>query len=238
MTKKRAHRKTTKTASASDKRYDRRKMLIIGGVVVLVVAVVVGVVLARRGEQSAAPTMVYVMYHGIPGGFTEEGFPYLGSPGAKVVLTEFTDLYCSHCRSYNLESEDDILGEYVLSGKVRYVAHYYSIGSPQSLQATEAAMCAGDQGLYFQFQRSFFEHPVAKRDDFIAIARQVGADEETFAECWDSGRHRNELMAFIREAKEIGVSGTPTFLVNEQLVVGDRPDLLRQTIDDAIAAVR
>jgi protein-disulfide isomerase len=176
------------------------------------------------------------MYQGIQGGFTEDGLPYLGSLEADVVLTEFTDYYCSHCQSYHLESAGGILEDYVATGQVRYVLHHYSNGSPQSLLATDAAMCAADQGLYFQFQHAFFQNAVTTREELIALSRNLGLNEDDFLTCWDSGRHRNALMGYIRTARALGISSTPSFMINDQLVIGNQPDVIRQTIEDELAA--
>jgi len=232
---KRRRKKRSAAASAAAAGVVRRRKVLIGGIgaaVLVVVAVLIAVGLGLGGSRRSVETM----FHEIQGGFTEEGFPYLGSSEADVVLTEFTDFYCSHCRDYNLETEDRFLEDYVATGKVRYVLHYYSNGSPQSLQATDAAMCAAYQGLYFQFQRAFFAGPTATREGFIALAHELGLDEDEFMACWDAGRHRNALVGHIQAAKAMGISATPSFLVNDQLIVGNDPDAVRQAIEDELAA--
>jgi protein-disulfide isomerase len=229
---KRQERRPARTSSASP----FRRNALIGGMVVAVALVTAAILVAvnRRSEETHADTGM--AYDNIQGGFTEEGFPYLGSLEADVVLTEFTDFNCSHCQTYNLETEDSILRDYVATGKVRYVLHYYSNGSSQSLQVTDAAMCAADEGLYFQFQRAFFENPVVTREGLIAIARELGMDEGDFVACWDAGRYRSALVEHIKTARALGITGTPSFMINDQLVVGNRPDLVRQTIEDELAA--
>lgn len=212
----------------------RQRNVVIGGIAVVALAAI-AVLAALALRSGGSQRDVAVVYHGIQGGFTEEGFPYLGSLEAPVVVMEVTDFNCAHCRTYNLESEDSILEDYVATGKVRYVLHYYSSGDPRSLQAVEATMCAADQGLYFQFQRAFFENPAMTREDFIARARDVGLDVDDFMACWDAGRYHNTLMNHIQAARAMGISATPTFKINDQLVVGNRPDVVRQAIEDELA---
>ncbi|RLC68040.1 MAG: hypothetical protein DRI48_00700 [Chloroflexi bacterium] len=234
MTKRKKSRPTA-ARSGKSKGTERRPLIIIGAVLIL--AVVIGAGVWMLGSGPGEPRReVEIVYHGIEGGFTGEGFPYLGSLEAPVVMMEFTDFNCSHCKAYNLETEAGILEDYVASGEVRYVLHYYSSGYPQSLQATEAVMCAADQGLVFQFQRALFEKSPAGRDDYAALASQVGLDEGEFTACWDAGRHRAALMDHIRAARAMGVSGTPSFKINDQLVVGHRPDEIRRVIEEELAA--
>ena len=209
------------------------RYILFGGAALVLVAIVVttALVISGRNKEKKAEAM----YHDIAGGFTEEGFPYLGSPEAPVTMVEFTDFNCSHCRSYNLEHEASILEEFVATGKVRYVVHYYSSSNPRSMQAAEATMCAADQHLYFQFQHALFENPAASRDDFLARAREVGLDEDKFAACWDSERHRGTLLKHMQAAAEAGISATPAFKINDRLVVGNRPDMIRQVIEEELA---
>ncbi len=226
-------------AQASSVFQSRNLIIGAGGVVIL--AIIVAVVVWAIGRSAADTTgggesgVEDMSYHGIQGGITPEGLPYLGSADAPVVLTEFTDFACSHCQMYNLQTEDGILQDYVATGQVQYVLHYYSNGSPVSLQATDAAMCAADQGAYFQFQRAFFEGPVTTREGFITLAQELGLDTEVFTTCWDASEHRNELLNHIQAARKMGVTATPTFKVNDQFVIGHRPDLIRQTIEVELA---
>ncbi|MCP4537466.1 MAG: thioredoxin domain-containing protein [Chloroflexi bacterium] len=230
--KQRQKRKRSMVASptaATDMRW--RNAAIIGGTIVTLL-IVGALIVVNLGSASKE----HDPFQGIQGGITKEGFPYLGSLDADVVLTEFTDFYCSHCRDYVLESAGSILVDYVATGQVRYVLHHYSNGSAQSLQATDAAMCAADQDLYFQFQHAFFENPVTTREGFLVLGRDLGLDEEEFLACWDAGQHRETLVEHIQAARTLGVSGTPSFQINNQMVVGNRADLVRQTIEDELAA--
>ena len=231
MTRQSQRKKTTADSG-------RQRWILFGGLggLALVIVVVLIVVALVPDVPENQPHQAEVLYHNIEGGLTEEGFPYLGSLEADVVLVEFTDFYCSHCRVYNQESEDSILDEYVATGQVRYVLHYYSGGSPQSIQAAEAAMCAAEQGLYFQFQRAFFDNPAATRADLMSLSRDLGLDEDDFMACWDEGRYHNELLGHIRAARAAGVSVTPSFKINDQMVTGNVPDMIRQAIEDELAA--
>ena len=105
------------------------------------------------------------------------------------------------------------------------------------MQAAEAAICAGEQGQYFPYQHALFENPAQTRDDFIVRAEALGLDTGAFAACWDAGRYHNLLLESIRSARAIGVSATPTFDVNGRLVIGNRLDVLRQAIEEALSQV-
>ncbi len=232
--------KRTKSVRGRRENRNRRKVwyrnpAVVGAVVggVVVVAILLLLVFRSRSNEVTLGETPFT-YREIGGGYTEEGFPYLGQPDAPVTLMEFTDFDCSHCRDYKLESEEAILEEYVATGQVRYVLHYYSMPAPHSMQAAEAAICAGEQGQYFPYQHALFENPARTRADFIARAEALGLDTEAFATCWDTSRYHNLLVESTRSARAMGVSATPTFDVNGRLVVGNRPDVLRQAIEEAL----
>ncbi|MCX7682600.1 MAG: DsbA family protein [Anaerolineae bacterium] len=231
--KMKARKRIPREPTRAHKEQTLRRYLLPGGIALVLIAsvVVVAVLVANRGKEEKAA----MMYRSIAGGFTEEGFPFLGSPDAPVTLVEFTDFNCSHCRAYNLEHEASILEEFVATGKVRYIVHYYSSGSPHSMQATEAAMCAADQQKYFQFQHALFEESATSREEFLALARKVGLNEREFAACWDSERHREALLKHMQAAAEAGIYSTPTFKINDRLVVGNRPEVIRQVIQEELA---
>ena len=48
-----------------------------------------------RGPSKAIET-----HAGVPAGFTEDGYPFLGDPNAPVVLEEFSDYLCPYCGRY------------------------------------------------------------------------------------------------------------------------------------------
>jgi len=62
-----------------------------------------------------------------------------------------------------------------------------------------------------------------ERSHLLAYARQLHLDLEPFEAALDSGRYREIVAEDIEEGKRRGVSGTPTFFVNGQMLVGAQP---------------
>src|SRR5919198_1944366 len=59
------------------------------------------------------------------GGVQQDG-PYLGSPNAPVTIGLFTDLQCSTCDSYQLQTVDPLIAKYARGEEVRFELHNYS----------------------------------------------------------------------------------------------------------------
>lgn len=177
---------------------------------------------------------------------TAEGYPYLGSPDAPVKFIEYSDYFCGHCAGFALEKAPQIEEEYVTTGKVQYITQYYALGLDARLSVVEAGACAADQGRFFEYQRILFTNqqqlgatPIDQWQDLLVqYAQQVELDVATFEACWEQAPHQEQILASIEDARQRGVSGTPAFMINGQLVVGNQPyERFQAVIEEALAGV-
>jgi protein-disulfide isomerase len=125
-----------------------------------------------------------------------------------------------------LEKFDLLEADYIDTGKVRYIVHPYHLGSPETALAAEAAWCAQDREKFFEYQHALFERQAdiaAEPAWFVGLAEELGLDVEAFDECLSSGRHRADVEAARQAAVSRGVDSTPTFFVNDQKLIGNRP---------------
>jgi protein-disulfide isomerase len=106
--------------------------------------------------------------------------------------------------------------------------------------AHEAARCAGSLGKYWPYHdRLFAEQPRFERDDLVAYAVALGLDQDSFKRCLDERRFAEAVEADVSQARALGVSGTPTFIINGQPLVGAHPiDTFRDAIDRALKEPR
>ena len=81
-----------------------------------------------------------------------KGAPFLGEADAKLTLVEFTDYQCSFCKRHFTAVLPQIKKDYVDTGKLKYVMRQFPLVSihPRATKASEAALCAGDQGKYWE----------------------------------------------------------------------------------------
>src|SRR5436305_8315630 len=77
-------------------------------------------------------------------GIQQDG-PYLGTPDAKVTIDVFTDLQCSTCDTYEIETVDPLIEQYARTGKARFEFRNYSLGQAETTKAAYAATAAGAQ---------------------------------------------------------------------------------------------
>jgi protein-disulfide isomerase len=166
-----------------------------------------------------------------------EDDPSIGPASAPVTIVEYADFNCPSCRSwYNSGILQQILDEY--GDKVRFVWRDFPVITPQSPKAAEAAQCAYDQGKFWEFHDLLYANaPTVNVSTLKNYAADIGLDTTRFNQCLDSGMHRETVRRDWRDAEAHGFMGTPSFLINNQPLVGPpTADLLRQRINSILAS--
>ena len=135
---------------------------------------------------------------------------------------------------------------YIQTGQVRYVVKDFPLPSHANAQvAAEAARCAGVQGGYWTMHGRLFqdqkEWASQARETVIqtmvSYAQELGLDGEALRQCVESGQFGELIRQDQWEGQQAGVQGTPSFLINGQLVVGAYPyEAFEAFIEAALAA--
>jgi protein-disulfide isomerase len=124
----------------------------------------------------------------------------------------------------------EITKNYIDTGKVRYIFKDFPLSfHPNAQKAAEAAHCAGEQGAYWAMHDKLFSAQGAwsglaeVTDTFAGYAGGMGLDVAAFRACLESGKFAAQIAQEVREGQAAGVGGTPSFLINGQLMVGAYP---------------
>ncbi|MEW5986357.1 MAG: thioredoxin domain-containing protein [Chloroflexota bacterium] len=152
-----------------------------------------------------------------------------GAADAPVTVVEVSDYSCPACRTFNVETADPLDETFVQTGQARWVVLPFARPSvrEQAAPAAAAALCANEQGLFFEYHRTLFdlqESPTAlTREGYLEAAGQVGLEMGAFNSCLDSGRYDEIVDANIDAAMKAGVDSTPTFFINGVKLIGAHP---------------
>lgn len=165
--------------------------------------------------------------------------PAKGDPNAPVVMIELSDYACHNCRDFVLNTEPLLEQEYVDTGQVRYVSHVFALW-PESQPAAAAALCANEQGKYWEFHKQAFlnfeQGSFPTTEAVLNWGQQIGLDSAAFKTCVDSGRYTYDVQVSALEGNRAGVTGTPAFFINGQLITGNASLAdFRRAIDAALA---
>ncbi len=123
--------------------------------------------------------------------------------------------------------------------QIKFVVRDFPLNSihPYAQKAAEATECADDQGKFWEYHDLVFANQNAiDVDSLKGYAAELGLDTGTFDECLDEGKHSSEVGNDLEDGRASGVTGTPAFIINGQLVSGAQPfTVFQQVIDAALA---
>ena len=153
----------------------------------------------------------------------------LGPADAAVTMTEYASITCPHCAAFNENVFPKIKAAYIDTGKIRYVFHEFPL-DPVAAASSVLSRCIakGDSEKYFAVTDLLFKQQWAKvtkpRETLNLVGKQAGLDEQQ-VESLPEGRRavqQDRCRAHFAAAK-LGVNATPTFLVNDEKIVGMTP---------------
>jgi protein-disulfide isomerase len=157
--------------------------------------------------------------------------PVVGNPKGDITIVEFFDYNCGYCRRVK-SAVDSVVSK---DGNIRLVYKEFPILGPGSEVASRAALAAKRQGKYEKFHNAMFAfRGRLGATQVMSIAKAVGLDMDKLkADMKDPA-----IMAQIKKnhalAKQLGITGTPAFVIGNELVPGAVPAAeLRKHVADA-----
>ncbi|MFF5447313.1 DsbA family protein [Streptomyces sp. NPDC012888] len=166
----------------------------------------------------------------------------LGRADAPVVLIEYSDFRCGYCAKFARDTEPELVRKYVEDGTLRIEWRNFPIFGAESEAAAKAAWAAGRQDRFRQFHAAAYAEGAKEKgfgpDRLLELAREAGVpDLERFRADMDGEAARKALAEDQAEGYRIGVSSTPSFLVNGQPIAGAQPlDAFTRAVENARAA--
>lgn len=155
----------------------------------------------------------------------------LGNPNGEITLVEFTDYACSYCR-LSLDHVNALIEE---NPDLRVVIREYPILSAGSVDAARMALAAAEQGKFEQFHNAMFRGEGVSAGDIEAAARVAGMDLARAQAAIDTGLFDNQLQNNVFLGQNMGLSGTPAWIVGNQVLSGA---VGQEVIGAAIAEAR
>jgi len=199
----------------------------------------VAVLVALNFDRLQPATIVKTKY---PVGVTAGGQPYKGSPDAPLKVVEFADFACGHCADF-AHSLDALAPDYIETGKLQVVFRNFAFMTPESEPAAQAVECALDQGAdkFWAYHDLLFSMQgrggaALSNTSLKAYAGQLNLDTTAFDKCLDSGAKAALVESDHEDGVSSGVTGTPTWFINGELMPGALPENeLRQVFDLELA---
>ncbi len=159
-----------------------------------------------------------------------EGRPARGPAGADVIVVEYGDFQCPFSLRAYQTIEKGLLQKY--GSRIRFYYKHLPLKKlhPWAELAAIAAECAADESpeAFWKLYNFFFQRQKEITQENIEAttrnwARQAGLNQEHFSACLRERRTSERVQADIAEAAAVGVSSTPTFIINGHKIVGAQP---------------
>jgi protein-disulfide isomerase len=209
----------------------QRRMYMLGGVLLLAVAVVVvAIAISSSGGSSGGSTpknpqqasQVSNQVNGSLAGIPQSGNT-LGSPSAKVTVTEFGDLECPVCRDFALTSESQLISNEVKAGTVKLVYKSLQTATPDPTTFAvqqAAALAAGKQNKAWNYILLFYHEQGAEGSGYVnatflnGLASQVPGLKFN---AWQTASKNPTLLAQVQadenSARAQGFTATPSITI-------------------------
>ena len=151
--------------------------------------------------------------------FVSNGSPILGDPNAPITLVEFGDYQCHYCNVFFQTIEDDIIKNYVKTGKVKMIFKDYNIIGPDSINASHGAHCANEQGLFWEYHDTLYSNWAGENNGWASprnltiFAEEINADMDKWTQCMNEKSHSITINESNDDARALELTGTPAFFV-------------------------
>lgn len=161
---------------------------------------------------------------------SEKNMAYAGNPDGTITMVEFFDFNCGYCKKAFEEVQKVIKDE----KDVKIVFYDMPILGPDSLESSKWALAAKKQDKYFAFHTALMNHQGAKDEATLKkLAEDAGLDVEKVMKDKADPSIEEEIQTHIKTAQDLGIQGTPGFLINEQIFRGYIPyDVIQKTLAD------
>lgn len=189
-----------------------------------------------QAEQEAAQKPQYVT-----GDFSGTG-AVLGKKDAPVTIVEFSDYQCPYCGVFENEAFPKIKSQYIDTGKAKLIYRDFPLSfHPYAYPSALFAKCVQHLSInpdtdYYKVHDKLFETVQNGKFDYDVMSKfavSLGINKTELKTCFDSDKYKDEIAADQKAGQSAGITGTPGFIVNGQIISGAQPFEKFQSIIDA-----
>jgi protein-disulfide isomerase len=112
-------------------------------------------------------------------------------------------------------------------------------GTDASLRSANAALCASEQGHFWDYHDTLYANQVTEDASLftdarlVTMAQNLKLDMTAFNQCYQAKKYTSLIQADIAQGGKLNITGTPSIFVNGKFVTD--PQQTSQAIDAALA---
>jgi protein-disulfide isomerase len=163
--------------------------------------------------------------------FNDISSPVGGNAKGNVTVVEFYDYQCGYCKM----SQDAVEKLLKDDKNVKFIYKEFPILGPASGEAAKAALASVKQGKFLAYHDALMEKKDHLNADMIyQVAKDVGIDVDKLKKDMNDNSVTDEITADLKLGQDIGVRGTPMFIVGDSIYPGAMQyDQLKKAVEDA-----
>ena len=173
---------------------------------------------------------------------TENDF-IIGNDNAPITIIEYASMSCSHCANFHNNTLPDLKKEYIDTGKVKFVFRDFPYNYP-ALLGSMVMRCIPSEVRYdymnalYKLQNKWVVRENAiTHQELYKIMQSGGMNKENFDACLNNVDLENRILEEVIAAQsEFNIRSTPSFLINGDLLEGDKSiKVFRQILDKILS---
>ena len=147
------------------------------------------------------------------------GNAWAGNPKGDVTVVEYFDYNCGYCRA-SLPAIDALIAD---DPGLRIVYRDWPILSQESATAARYSLVAADMGKFREFHRALYAGGPVSDATLAAAVTTAGLDLAKVQAAAKTPRIDAELTRNLDIAKKLGMSGTPSWVIGDQVISSALP---------------
>ena len=167
----------------------------------------------------------------------------IGDEDAPITIIEYASMSCSHCANFHKNTLPELKTEYIDTGKVRMIFRDFPFNYP-ALLGSMMMRCIPNEVRYdymnvlYQLQSKWVNRdPKVTKKELYKIMQSGGMTKDEFDSCYSNLDIENEILEAVMAAQnDFNIRSTPSFIVNGNLVEGNKNTKeFRQIIDKILS---
>ena len=167
----------------------------------------------------------------------------LGQDDAPVTIIAYESLSCSHCADFHTNTLEDVKSEFIDKGIVRFVFRDFPFNYPALLGSMMMRCISSDvkydyMNALYKLQNTWVnKDPKISKKELYKIMQSGGMTKDEFNECYSNLDNENLILEGVMAAqKDFNIKSTPSFIVNGNLIEGNKNiKEFRQIIDKILS---
>ena len=147
-----------------------------------------------------------------------------GNSEGPIKIEEYGDFQCPSCQMVQTKI-DDMFEKH--PGQIYLTFHHFPLQAHQfSGISHQSAECANQQGEFWLYHDKIYANQMVwstainPAELFLGYAKDIGLDTDAFVACLQNPDITEKIKAETRTGDALGINSTPTFFVNQRMLVG------------------